>query len=112
MPYLPTPYLVEEHIENVRRCGLTDMMASWTLGGYPGGNLRLLSESPRELAVREFGEEAADSVCQAWRAFSEAMREFPFHLQVVYLAPPQLWADEPAACGSDRLSGLDVGLSL
>jgi len=87
VPYLPVPDLVAEHVKNVRDCGVTGLMAAWTLGGWPGGNLGLLLAGADELAVRRFGEKAAPVVRQAERAFGRAFREFPFHIGVVYFCP-------------------------
>ena len=86
VPYLPTPDLVEQHLAALRAAGVTGLMASWTVGGYPGGNLRLLARSADELAVEDFGA-AAGAVQRACRRFSEAFKEFPFHIDVLYMAP-------------------------
>ena len=39
MPWIPVPDLVERHLKNLRAEGVTGLMLSWTVGGYPGGNL-------------------------------------------------------------------------
>ena len=90
LPYLPVPYLVKEHLDNLTQAGVNGLMLSWTLGGYPGGNFELLSQTPEELAVEKFGPEAAATVCAAWKMFSNAFREFPFHLDVLYLGPQNM----------------------
>lgn len=90
LPYLPVPYLVKEHLDNLTQAGVSGLMLSWTLGGYPGGNFELLSRTPEELALEKFGTEAAPAVCAAWKQFSNAFREFPFHLDVLYLGPQNL----------------------
>ncbi len=87
LPWLPVPYLVEEHINRLAGAGVDGVMASWTLGGYPGGNLELLSSSAAELAKRDFGEKAAPLVKRAWYCFGEALRNFPPSLPVLYTAP-------------------------
>ncbi len=84
LPYLPVPYLVKEHLDNLVKAGVGGLMMSWTLGGYPGGNFELLSRTPEELAEEKFGSAVAAKVCEAWRRFGEAFREFPFHVSVLY----------------------------
>jgi len=86
IPYLPVPYLVREHLDNLMKAGVGGLMASWTLGGFPGGNLALLRATPEELAREQFGE-GAPEILRAWKTFSEAFREFPFHVGVLYRGP-------------------------
>ena len=88
IPYLPVPYLLQEHLERLEAEKVDGLMLSWTLGGYPGGNLELLNvRTVEELAARKFSPALAPQVCHAWRLFSDAFRNFPFDLQVVYDAP-------------------------
>jgi hypothetical protein len=87
VPYLPVPDLVEQHLGNLRQAGVNGLMLSWTVGGYPGGNLALLNHSSAALAATRFGRKAAPLIQQAWRAFSTAFREFPFACGVLYHAP-------------------------
>ncbi len=86
VPYLPVPDLVEEHLDRLADAGVRGLMASWTLGGFPGGNLCLLQARADQLAPRLFGSAGA-AVREAWRAFSAAFREFPFSVGVLYVAP-------------------------
>ncbi|MBO4344630.1 MAG: hypothetical protein J5833_02670 [Victivallales bacterium] len=87
VPYIPVPYLIQEHLENLKREGVNGLMLSWTLGGFPGGNLELLKASPEEIAAKKFNPALAEKVCAAWREFSEAFRQFPFNVGVLYVAP-------------------------
>ena len=94
VPYLPVPDLVDEHLERLDKAGVSGLMLSWTLGGYPAPNLEVAArhfwEETRlpleDLAARRFGA-SGPNVRAAWRAFSEAFRQFPFHIGVVYTAP-------------------------
>jgi hypothetical protein len=79
VPYLPVPFLVKQHLKNLEAQKVTGLMVSWTLGGYPCGNLRLTQNEPEELAVEWFGKKAAPGIIRAWQAFGEAFKEFPFH---------------------------------
>ncbi len=87
VPYLPTPDLVEQHLNRLREVGVNGLMLSWTVGGYPGGNLALIDRPSAELAVELFGSRAAPLVQQAWRAFSRAFQELPFDCSVIYRSP-------------------------
>lgn len=107
VPYLPVFELVGEHLANLQRSGVSGLMLSWTLGGYPSLNLELASElywsasspdgteNPEGRAVKEqenrfarkFGRRAGAAVAEASRLFSAAFREFPFHVSVAYTAP-------------------------
>lgn len=100
-PYIPALESVAQHIANLRKTGVNGLMLGWTLGGYPSPNLEVVAEmgradsppSPSEVlrvvAERRFGLTLAPAVVEAWRAFSAAFREFPYHIGVVYSAPQQ-----------------------
>lgn len=100
VPALPVLELVGEHISNLNAANVDGIFLSWTLGGYPSGNLSLvnkLSAFPRQtkeqaldsLAKEKFGEGAA-SARGAWKDCSEAFGEYPFNGGVIYNAPVQL----------------------
>jgi hypothetical protein len=104
LPYLPVARNVAEHASNLRRHGLDGIMLGWTLGGYPSPNLETVAavmagRDLRDLAERWFGRHLAPAVLEAWNGCSEAFREFPYHIGVVYTAPLQsgpsnlLWAE-------------------
>ncbi|MBE6375596.1 MAG: hypothetical protein E7050_03930 [Lentisphaerae bacterium] len=87
VPYLPVPGLVEEHLNNLRQLGINDFVLSWSLGGYPGGNMRLLDNSKEEIAREDFGS-AAGKILEAYEKFEAGFRHFPFHLNdPLYRAP-------------------------
>lgn len=88
VPWIPVWGLVHEHLQNLRRLGVGDFMLSWTLGGYPGGNLRLLTRTPGQLASEEFGAAVAPRVLQAIGQFDAAFRHFPLDgTATLYHAP-------------------------
>jgi hypothetical protein len=76
-------------------------MLGWTLGGYPSPNLEIVpqvlqknsttmaEEAMRAVAERRFGKHA-NVVLEAWKGFSTAFSEFPYHIGVVYSGPQQL----------------------
>ena len=99
VPYIPAVYNVAKHVENLRDEGVEGLMLSWTLGGYPSPNLEVVSLIGRDrnlsaedaikfVAERRFGR-ASSAIVRAWKEFSKAFSEFPFHINVVYRAPLQ-----------------------
>ena len=76
------------HAWNLRQEGVDGIMLGWTLGGYPSPNLEVVAEvfsgepSPESamesVAKRRFGNDAT-AIVRAWRSFSVAFAEFPFH---------------------------------
>lgn len=87
VPYIPVPYLIQEHLDNLTKAGVNGLMLSWTLGGFPGGNLDVLTASPEKIAGAAFRGVAAGKICEAWKKFSDSFREFPFHVGTIYVAP-------------------------
>ncbi len=98
VPFLPVFQLIEEHLIRLSDSGVSGLMLSWTLGGYPSLNLELASEyywdtdSGEKTGIGErmqakFGSEAGQAIADASAAFGSAFREFPFDLSVLYFAP-------------------------
>jgi hypothetical protein len=99
VPYIPAVENVARHAENISRANVNGLMLGWTLGGYPSPNLEAVSEALasisadealQRVAERRFGATLAPAVVAAWRGFSAAFREFPYHIGVVYSGPQQL----------------------
>ena len=99
VPYIPAVENVARHAENLRGANVNGLMLGWTLGGYPSPNLEVVSETlagasadeaMQRVAERHFGSSLAPAVVTAWRGFSAAFREFPYHIGVVYCSPQQL----------------------
>lgn len=100
VPYIPALENVARHAANLREAGVDGVMLSWTLGGYPSPNLEVFAEMGRadepsvdtalmRVATRRFGEAAAD-VVKAWKLFSVAFREYPYHIGGMYSGPQQM----------------------
>lgn len=101
VPYLPVMDLVAEHCANLRAAAKLDaMLIGWTMGGYPSPNFQLaerLSRTPAPgidaaldaIAVERFGPEGAPHARKAWTLMSDAFRQYPFHISVVYTSPVQ-----------------------
>jgi len=98
VPYIPAVANVAQHAANLRGANVDGLMLGWTLGGYPSPNLEVVAEvgngadsdtAMTTVAERRFGAALGPAVVTAWRAFSVAFNEFPFHIGVVYNAPMQ-----------------------
>jgi len=100
-PYIPALNLVAQHMANLRAAGVDGLMLGWTLGGYPSPNLEVAAvigrqtdpdprAALREVAQRRFGPRCAGDVLRAWRDFSRAFAQFPYHSGMVYFAPMQV----------------------
>lgn len=93
VPYLPIFRTLFEQIRALSEENVDHLMLSWTLGGYPSLNIRLISElffdktADFETAMRRlFGDEAENAI-RATDKFCEAFWEFPFDLNTVYFGP-------------------------
>jgi hypothetical protein len=104
VPYIPAVAQAWEHGRNLRAEQIGGLMLGWTLGGYPSPNLEaavagLEGLDLESVARRRYGDALVPAVVTAWRGFSAAFREFPFHIGSVYSAPWQmgpanlLWAN-------------------
>ncbi len=101
LPYLPVMDLIAEHIRNLSPLGLKGMMIGWTMGGYPSPNFQLAQRLNRtpfpdaeavldQLARERFGRAGGPHARKAWTLMSDAFREYPFHIRVVYNSPVQI----------------------
>lgn len=107
VPYLPVMDLVAEHCNNLlTKANLDAMFIGWTMGGHPSPNIELaqrLSRKPapsidavlNEIATERYGAKGAPLARQAWTGMSEAFREYPFHISVVYTCPVQWGSANP-----------------
>jgi hypothetical protein len=96
VPYLPVLDLAVEHVQKLKQTPARGLMLSWTLGGYPSLTLdRICSfywETDGEIAdsgnryLSRFGY-AELTIQRALTVFSEALKEFPFDVGVLYYAP-------------------------
>lgn len=106
LPYLPVMDLVAEHCHNLASARLDAMLIGWTMGGYPSPNFQLaqrLSRTPvpdadvalDEVARERFGADGAPYARKAWALMSDAFRQYPFHVSVVYTCPVQCGPANP-----------------
>lgn len=113
IPYLPVMDLIAEHCHNLAASAKIDaMLIGWTMGGYPSPNFQLAQKigtvsyfsSDKKgycpyfldaLAQERFGPEGAPYARKAWTLMSDAYREYPFHISVVYTSPVQVGPANP-----------------
>ena len=88
VPAVPVYHLVEEHIRRLKEQGITNLMLSWTLGGYPSNNLQHAAKYFYEHFETASGAPLdTPAEKKATELFSEAFQEFPFHVHVLYFGP-------------------------
>ena len=84
VPALPVYPSIEAHMEGVLQEGVSHLLLSWTLGGYPS---RSISHAARYFYTQCSELQESDRVKQAANCFVEAFREFPFHIDSLYFGP-------------------------
>ena len=77
VPYIPVFRLVEQHIASLRKCGVSDFMISWTLGGAPSPMAALLLLPREEVVRRLYGDTASSAILEADEYFCEGLHHFP-----------------------------------
>lgn len=105
IPYLPTMDLVAEHARNLASSGVNGVMLSWSLGCYPSPNLEVFQAFTKkavdigaaldQVAEHHYGKAAVPITRQAWTAFSDGFREYPFHIGTVYSGPQHMGPANP-----------------
>ena len=120
IPYLPTLDLVAEHARNLSSAGVNGLMLSWSLGCYPSPNLEVFQAFSKgttdiggvldRVAERRYGTAAVPLVRQAWTAFSEGFREYPYHIATLYQGPQHMGPANPLYLQPTGYSATMVGL--
>jgi len=106
VPYLPALDLVAEHACNLASADVDGAMLSWSLGCYPSPNLEVFQAFKKgatdtdstlnSVAERHYGEDAVPLVRQAWTAFSNGFREYPYGgADGLYAGPQQMGPANP-----------------
>lgn len=89
VPYIPVFDLIMEHMQNLKDLGISGLMLSWTVGGYPTVSLDLVNRffakdfSYDAFFAAHFGEQAA-LVKQAVKHFSDGFRHYPHTIPTLY----------------------------
>ena len=84
VPAIPLSPSIDEHMKKLRNEGVRHLLLSWTLGGYPCRNIATAAKYFYEKCTTVLYE---DNLYKAEQCFVEAFREFPFHIDVLYLGP-------------------------
>ena len=84
IPAIPVSPSISEHIERLKDEGVKHLLLSWTLGGYPCRNIAEAAKHFYEKCRIIINE---TDISDAEKQFSEAFREFPFHIDVLYFGP-------------------------
>ncbi len=116
LPFLPVFDLVREHMTNLNSEGVQHTMLSWTLGGCPSVNLKIATEclndpsyeKYKELLKQEYGE-FSEIVERAAHLFSNAFKEFPFHIRSLYFGPQNGGPVNPLYIESTELKATMTG---
>lgn len=111
-PFLPVYDLILEHLSNLKHAGVSNLLLSWTLGGYPSDNLKIASgyffEEDTEFDLNNILQDvygdSSKKVCEAARLFSKAFRQFPFAGKLLYRGPQN---SGPANLLFDEPTGLE-----
>lgn len=84
VPAIPVSPSIEEHMQVLQAEGIKHLLLSWTLGGYPGHNIAAAAKYFYETCDQA---DQSSASREAEEQFVRAFREFPFHLQVLYMGP-------------------------
>ncbi len=96
IPYLPLFKTVETIVDDVAREGVEHLMLSWTLGGAPSPNIKVVSQkffetegtlgTDNDIYASIYGADA-DTVKKATDLFCDAFFEYPFSHGGIYNGP-------------------------
>ena len=93
VPYIPVLDKVAKHVEQLKEQGIRHLQVSWTLGGCPSPNLRLVAWLMEGKGTLEgfledwLGAKLAEGVYKAQQKLSDAFSHFPFHIDSLYYGP-------------------------
>lgn len=96
-PYVPVYKTFISHMNNVIDAGIDHLMLSWTLGGYPSPDVKLISEAffiengnknpDYDKALKAMYGDDFDNVKKATDIFCVAFSEYPHQIDVLYDGP-------------------------
>lgn len=84
VPAIPVSPTIDEHMRRLSDQGVEHIILSWTLGGYPCRNIAAAAKYFYERC--DYSEQESPYY-EAEKMFSEAFREFPFHINTLYKGP-------------------------
>ncbi|MDD2600854.1 MAG: hypothetical protein PHO37_16800 [Kiritimatiellae bacterium] len=120
IPYLPVMDLVAEHAHNLSDSNVDGVMLSWSLGCYPSPNLRIFQAMKGKdesvdgvldaMADSLYGRQGRALARQAWTAFSNGFREYPYHISSLYVGPQHMGPANPLYLNATGYSATMVGI--
>ena len=84
VPAIPVSPSIDGHIKRLGDEGVSHLLLSWTLGGYPCRNVAAAAKYFYEKCETDVSD---SRLLAAEKQFSEAFGEFPFHIVVLYHGP-------------------------
>ena len=84
VPAIPVSPSIEEHMQELCNKGVSHLLLSWTLGGYPCNNIAAAAKYFYEKCINP---NTSTALHEAEKQFATAFKEFPFHIEVLYLGP-------------------------
>ncbi len=97
VPYLPVFNTLIKMMESLITLDAKHLMLSWTLGGYPSPNIKLVSEAffvengnkkvDYDACLKMMFQQNSDVIKKATEFFCEAFSNFPFCFEVLYFGP-------------------------
>ncbi len=103
-PYLPIYKTLIGDMNRLIEFGIDHLMLSWTLGGYPSPNIKLISESffaengkapDYDMSYKILYGDSAKPVKAATDIFCAAFGEFPFDIRTLYYGPQNAGVSNP-----------------
>ena len=120
IPYLPVMDLVAEHAHNLSSADVDGVMLSWSLGCYPSPNLRIFQKTKGrrqsaddvldDMAKTLYGKKSSALARQAWKAFSDGFREYPYHISSLYQGPQHVGPANPLYLKATGYNATMVGI--
>ncbi len=99
VPFLPVFEQIYCHMTRLIHSGVSGLMLTWTLGGYPSPTFAMLSEmfydkgylpTLDQMYAAVFPAEVLETVKAACHLFSDAFDKYPFHLLNLYKGPQNI----------------------
>lgn len=84
VPAIPVSPSIEAHMQALCNEGVGHLLLSWTLGGYPCGNI---AAAAKYFYKKCTGADANPVLYETEKQFVTAFKEFPFFIKVLYLGP-------------------------
>ncbi|MCM8761781.1 MAG: hypothetical protein NC929_00475 [Candidatus Omnitrophica bacterium] len=123
VPYIPVPYKIAEKIYRMKKMGVSGYLGCWIFGGdispmsKVAGKMSVNpflspSSAVKEVAIEEFGKDAAVYVIKAWRHFSSAWESYPFSIPFLYSSPVNYATAYPFRLNDREIKEMPSWLSL